>query len=277
MDKNKSHNATSSGQDSFSGKAVAVIATSAIIAGLLSFVIFPATQFYDDGMDVFATLCRVLGLEEETTSSPVSGKTTGSTVAFDNTTLSLLASGAAERGRDHAADVCVSCHMSNSLVSDPKITPAITGQSARAIYKQLRDFKTGVRQSEVMKPIANELTDSQMSDLAAYYSALSLRNQNNPANIPISQKTLDLILRGDTARALPSCTSCHGRQSGGPLEAPNLTGQYRPYFEAQMKAFASGERRNDIYSRMRIIAKRLTPKEIEELASYYNAPPLTPF
>ena len=35
-----------------------------------------------------------------------------------------------------------------------------------------------------------------------------------------------------------------------------------------MKAYRSGKRKNDVYSRMRLIAKDLTDAEIEELANY---------
>lgn len=39
-----------------------------------------------------------------------------------------------------------------------------------------------------------------------------------------------------------------------------------------MEAFQEGDRTNDIYSRMRLIAKVLTTKEIQALADYYSAP-----
>jgi hypothetical protein len=35
--------------------------------------------------------------------------------------------------------------------------------------------------------------------------------------------------------------------------------------------YASGDRRNDVYGRMRTIAARLTPAEIDGLATYYRA------
>jgi cytochrome c553 len=35
--------------------------------------------------------------------------------------------------------------------------------------------------------------------------------------------------------------------------------------------YASGERRNDVYGRMRTIASQLTPAEINGLARYYRA------
>jgi cytochrome c553 len=49
---------------------------------------------------------------------------------------------------------------------------------------------------------------------------------------------------------------------------PTLSGQYAPYLEAQLKAFA--QRHNDIYHRMRSVASKLTPTEIRMLAIYYS-------
>ena len=43
----------------------------------------------------------------------------------------------------------------------------------------------------------------------------------------------------------------------GPEESPVLLGQSATYFEQQLNAFAAGERRNDNYGRMRIIARAL--------------------
>jgi hypothetical protein len=35
--------------------------------------------------------------------------------------------------------------------------------------------------------------------------------------------------------------------------------------------YASGDRRNDVYGRMRTIAAKLTPAKINRLATYYRA------
>ena len=80
----------------------------------------------------------------------------------------------------------------------------------------------------------------------------------------------NLVTNGDIARNLPPCSACHGIRSGGPIETPTLTSQYAQYIEAQLKAFASGERHNDIYHRMRSVASKLTPSEIRLLATYYS-------
>lgn len=258
-------------RDSFGVKAVGLIGATALVAGLLAFLAIPAMLGREEGLDVFAALCRAIGLTVETPEK-LAGTTSGSTVAIDRDTRALLAAGDAEKGGALAADVCLACHFTDGLTSDPKTVPTITGQSARAIFKQLRDLKTGVRASEVMKPIAEGLDDQQMSDLAAYFSGLDRRNFDNPETPAISPATLALIEQGDSSRALPACVACHEARAGGPWEAPNLTGQYPIYIETQLKAYADGTRRNDLYARMRTIAKKLTPGEMGELSGYYNGP-----
>jgi len=52
---------------------------------------------------------------------------------------------------------------------------------------------------------------------------------------------------------------------------PVLADQRAEYIVRQLKLYASGERRNDVYARMRAIASRLTPSEMEGLAAYYRA------
>jgi cytochrome c553 len=76
---------------------------------------------------------------------------------------------------------------------------------------------------------------------------------------------------GDPRRNIPPCASCHRPGSGGPIETPILAEQEREYMVLQLQMYASGERRNDVYARMRTIAAQLTPREIEGLAAYYRA------
>ena len=52
-------------------------------------------------------------------------------------------------------------------------------------------------------------------------------------------------------------------------DMPPLTGQRKGYFITAMEEFAEEDRANDIYWRMRDIAKLLTEEEIEALAAYY--------
>jgi cytochrome c553 len=75
--------------------------------------------------------------------------------------------------------------------------------------------------------------------------------------------------RGDPARELPACNACHGFNSGGPIETPSLSQQNKEYLARQLHAFKNNDRRNDIYTRMRSVASKLTDREIETLATFY--------
>jgi cytochrome c553 len=49
---------------------------------------------------------------------------------------------------------------------------------------------------------------------------------------------------------------------------PVLYEQRHEYIVAQLKNYASAARRKDVYARMRTIAAKLTPEEIEGAARY---------
>ncbi len=80
---------------------------------------------------------------------------------------------------------------------------------------------------------------------------------------------VQLVEQGDPARSLPACNSCYGPTAGGPIESPTVARQNRDYLAAQLRAFKTGERRNDIYTRMRSVAAKLSDREINRLAAYY--------
>jgi cytochrome c553 len=65
------------------------------------------------------------------------------------------------------------------------------------------------------------------------------------------------------------CEACHGLDGLAKIvEAPNLAGQNEQYMIEQLKAFASGERKNEMMS---VIASALSPKDIADLAAFYAA------
>ena len=164
---------------------------------------------------------------------------------------------------------CAGCHGQDGRAADVSAYPDLAGQSAAAIYKQLHDFKSGSRKSAVMAPLVKALTDEQMVAVAAHFAAFPPRSLP-AAQLPAAAAGIEeLVARGDPARRIPACNACHGDQSGGPTEAPRLSRQSREYLAAQLHAFKAGERRNDIYSRMRSAAIPLTDKEIEGLALFY--------
>ena len=49
-----------------------------------------------------------------------------------------------------------------------------------------------------------------------------------------------------------------------------IDGQNAAYLERQLAAFRSGDRRNDVYRRMRDVAERLSPGEIDRVSATYQ-------
>jgi cytochrome c553 len=64
------------------------------------------------------------------------------------------------------------------------------------------------------------------------------------------------------------CAVCHGVDGLAKIpEAPNLAGQNENYLIAQLTAFKSGERKNEMMS---VVSQDLSDAEIENLAAYYS-------
>ena len=245
-----------------------------IIGVILGVVVIPVVQGRSAGIDAYTAICRALGILPGSPAEPQPFDRTPSTpvsqVTWTPEVLQILARADPERGRAKVAEVCVACHGEQGVAVVPEV-PNLAGQSGAAIYKQLHDYRTDSRTHPQMSVIAKALEDAQIADVAAYYAGQPKRNPN-PATLAESPAAIvRLVELGDPARNIPPCAACHRPGAGGPIEAPILSEQDRDYLIAQLKMYASGERRNDVYGRMRTIAARLTPAEIAGLARYYRA------
>jgi cytochrome c553 len=253
--------------------SVAVSAT--VLSGvLLGVLIIPVVQGRSDGIDAYTAICRALGVLpgsparqqviDRTPPTPVSQ------VVWTPGLLQILADAKPERGRAKVQEVCSTCHGEQGVSVSPEY-PNLAGQSGAAIYKQLSDYRTGSRTNQLMTDIAKSLDEATLADVAAYYAAQPKRNPD-PATLAESPPAIvHLVELGDPGRNIPPCAACHRPGSGGPIEAPFLSEQRRDYLVSQLKMYAAGDRRNDVYGRMRTIAARLTPAEIDGLAAYYRA------
>lgn len=71
------------------------------------------------------------------------------------------------------------------------------------------------------------------------------------------------------ARKAIACQACHGVDGISRLpDAPHLAGQPAIYLERALRAYRSGERRNEVMS---IAAKTLTDEDVRDLAAYFAA------
>jgi cytochrome c553 len=188
--------------------------------------------------------------------------------------LDPFAHGSAQNGATKSA-VCSSCHGPNGNSSNPE-WPRLAGQSAMYIAEQLRLFRAGIRNNPIMKPLAASLSDQDISDLAVYYQAQTVSGLE--ADPSFWKAGSALYRRGDKARNIPACVACHGPVGRGNLAAgyPALRAQESVYVVKQLNDYASGARYTgtnvaqlDPNSAMMFtIAKRLTPEDIRNVASY---------
>jgi cytochrome c553 len=252
-----------------------VVVVGLLLSGvILGIIVIPVVQGRAAGIDAYTAICRAIGIlpgspaqrqpVDRTPPTPVSQ------VAWTPDVLQILARANPERGRAKVLEICASCHGENGVSASPDF-PHLAGQSGAAIYKQLHDYRSGSRTNELMASLAKMLDETAIADVAAYYAAQRQRRPN-PATLGASPEPIvRLVELGDPARNIPPCAACHRQGSGGPIETPVLSEQQSEYFVQQMQMYASGQRRNDVYARMRTIAAKLTPAEITGLAAYYRA------
>ena len=252
---------------------IAVMGT-VLLGILLGALIIPIVQGRGAGLDAFTAICRSLGLIPGSPAQPQPTDRTPPTpvsqVVWTPDVLQILARADVERGRAKVQEVCVACH-GESGVSSSSDYPHLAGQSGTAIYKQLFDYRTGSRTHPLMAGIAQALDEPVIADVAAYYAGQPQRNPNPVTLADAPAGIVQLVDLGDPNRNIPPCAACHRRGAGGPIETPVLAEQQAEYIARQLRLYASGERRNDVYARMRIIASKLTSAEIDGLAAYYRA------
>lgn len=214
-------------------------------------------------------ICRAVGvpLDERTQAQPTSSAVVNAFVWSAETERRIRRANL-QNGRD-VFESCSPCHNSENRAADPNV-PNIAGMSARVMLKQLYDYATGIRSTELMQPIAQGLTEQDAIDLAAFIAALP-RSINTTSSTDPGNPSYRLVYFGDPRRGIAPCASCHGPDGVVP-DAPPIHGLSIEYAEKQLDDFAKGERRNDLYSAMRAISRQLTANERADLARYFGEP-----
>jgi cytochrome c553 len=169
------------------------------------------------------------------------------------------------KGQAIATQVCAACHLTDGNRGAPA-NPILAGQHPEYLVKQLQEFKSGKRKNAIMAGFAATLSDDDMRHVAAFYSRVVPK-----PGAARSKDTLRLgerIWRGGiTEKAVPACAGCHGPTGKGiPAQYPRLAGQHADYTEAQMIAFRSGARGNNV--QMQQIAARMSDLEIKAVSDY---------
>ncbi len=156
--------------------------------------------------------------------------------------------------------LCVACHGTDGNSPQPA-HPKLAGLQSEYLLKQLRDYKKGLRKSEVMEPMVKELSEDDMAGLAAYYAEHKLK----PGGAEAGRK---LYNDGIPDVGLPSCSGCHYPDGMGTPRFPRVAGQHAEYTYQQLKDFASGKRENDRGLAMQSVANRMNDQQMKAVAEY---------
>ena len=179
----------------------------------------------------------------------------------------VAAAGNAEAGQAKSA-TCMACHGANGISANPE-WPHLAGQHASYVVKQLKHFKAGERNNALMMPMAMMLSDQDVEDLAAYFSAQTPRptGETEPTKLKLGER---VYRAGNAEAGVPACAGCHGPSGAGVAGAayPRIGGQHGTYAALQLRAYKSGARATDPNSMMRTVAGKLTEDEIDAVSSY---------
>lgn len=135
--------------------------------------------------------------------------------------------------------------------------PRIGGQHADYVVSALQAYRDDERKHGSMKGNADNLTEQDMQDIAAYVS--KFRGMN--ASLPVTGNPQ----AGRTKAA--ACASCHA-EDGNSENAmfPRLAGQHESYLIRALNEYKSGARSNPM---MMGFASTLSEEDIRDVAAYY--------
>jgi cytochrome c553 len=235
----------------------------AVVSIVIGFVWFPAMQANALGLSWWDAICRAAGITRTAGSGPTANPpaVVPTAVVWNKETLQAAKSGDAQRGKALAAG-CAGCHGAEGI-SPSDTFPNLAGLPAEVLYKQLDDYRSGKRQNPTMQAMAAPLDDQKVADVAAFFASLPPGGRGN------GEKPPALVAIGSPLRSIAPCAACHG-PLGHKEGAPPLDGQKGAYLKAQLDAFATDARRNDINQQMREIARALSPGERDSLAEWYG-------
>lgn len=136
---------------------------------------------------------------------------------------------------EETVELCSACHGENGVPEDPSY-PIIWGQEYFYIYTQLKDYKAGRREHEIMTEIAATYSRDQQKQISQYFA-----DKEWPA-IQVSTVEGDDAV-SERAIAGGQCSACHGKW-GGDSRIPRLAGQNVDYLMQTMHAFKNETRMN---------------------------------
>jgi cytochrome c553 len=239
----------------------------AVVSAAIGFVWLPSLRPGGAVGDLWTEICTAAGLIRPVSETQPPVPPTYKTTDVVLTPNMLANAGALSIGRGGTLALqCTMCHGARGISEAD--SPNLAGQYAPVIFKQLQDYRSGARVSAIMSPRAKDLSDQDITDIAAYYAYLP----RLPGYHPSSEPAPAIVVNGAPMRNIPPCAACHGGLATK-LGSPWLEGESPVYLRRQLDEFAAGTRHNDISEQMRNIARNMTPVEIDAASRYYASQP----
>jgi cytochrome c553 len=160
---------------------------------------------------------------------------------------------------------CALCHGPEGE-SASAIYPRLAAQHPDYLQKQLKDFRDGRRKSDTMADMAKDLTDEDITALAAFFAGKKA-GARQPGDADLAAVGKYIFHKGNRFSGVAACASCHGENGHGTAQLPRLAGQHPAYVEAQLSGFNKRERTND-NAIMHSIAAKLTELETRAVTVY---------
>ena len=131
---------------------------------------------------------------------------------------------------------CFACHGERGAAPLPQ-NPILAGQEYYYLYVQLKEFKSGLRKSEIMGPTVQALQLEELKLIARFFSLQTwptISHAPDPAKVEVAK----------TAIESGECVSCHLGDFRGNSRVPRLAGQYPEYLTRTMLDFKNRVRSN---------------------------------
>jgi cytochrome c553 len=164
-------------------------------------------------------------------------------------------------GKRVAEASCAGCHGLDGISTIPSV-PHLAGQRPAYLFLELKAYQSGIRGERAMQgAVKKYLNDDALINVSAYYASL---DPAQPASIAAPGAS-DPVEIGKTAAA--ACAGCHGEHGVSKIPGmPSLVGLDPKYLVTAMKAYQSGQRKDDM---MKSLLAAVSDADLNNLALYY--------
>jgi cytochrome c553 len=185
-------------------------------------------------------------------------------VEADDGTVSL----SFNANRNARVAACARCHGGEGEPPISDLVPALHGQPAMFLRRALDEYRNGLRASGMMRPVAADVPVAALDELAGYYAALDRPSRSKLFSGGNADRGEEIARRGIPSEGLPPCLACHSDNASENF--PRLSGLSATYLKGQLALWQNGLRARTTYGAiMAPIAKRLSSKDIDDVATYF--------